>query len=442
MNAMPDNCDYYQLNDKYRLSKIYGKDCSVMLRNPDDEVQAIVDVCNNKIAKVCGYEGEKVTDDSRSELVKFIKTNDLSMTLSAAKDLGVSIYRPDKGKEIYLNAGELTRKLKGNISGASLTVFNYKKRQLKIRASTKGAILNLSKAAVKKVVIEENCNLVVDLRDNPYIETLIIKDGFAGNVNLSRNGVKKIEIANNCRCELNINDSMKCFDLRIADVFSGVLNINNSCFHDLDIGYYSYADIKLASNWGKRNIKIGNSFRGSLEIDSVHVPTVKIGDDCKGKVIISSKDEIHGSPRVEVADEFNGDLDLSNSKTVAHLHCGSHARGKINLLGCPSLKVARLGEHFRGQADFSESGIEYLRTGKDCQGDIILLGCDNLALIKMPNERQKNVTIDRSPIKVKNDGKNVYYTFYPRQLPREYFTPFYHDWYKKIKHFFKAKLSS
>lgn len=442
MNALPENNDFYQLNDKYRLNKISGKNCSVMLRNPDDEIQAIVDVCNDKIAKVGGYKGDRMSDESRRELVKFIKDNNLSMTMSAAKDLGVSVFRPDKEKESYLTASELSRKLKGDISGVNLTVFHYKKRQITIKASTKGAILNLSRAAIKKLVIEENCNLVIDLRDNPFIETLIIHDGFAGNINLSRNSVKKVQIANNCRCELNINDSMKCFDLTIADVFSGVLNIKNSCFHDLDIGYYSYADIKLASNWGKRNIKIGNSFRGKLDIDSVHVPSVKIGNDCKGQVRISSHDEIHGAPKVEIADEFNGSLDLSDSKTIAHLDCGSHARGKINLLGCPSLKVARLGKHFRGQADFSESAIEYLRTGRDCQGDIILLGCENLALIKMPNERQNAITIDRTPIKVKNDGKDVYYSFYQRELPKEYFTPFYKDWYQSAKRFFKEKLSS
>lgn len=442
MNALPENNDYYQLNDKYRLSKISGKNCSVMLRNPDDEIQAIVDVCNDKIAKVGGYRGERMTEDSRRELVKFIKDNNLSMTMSAARDLGVSIYRPETGGELYPNTQELTRMLKGDISGANLTVFHYKKRQITIKASTKGAILNLSKAAIKKMVIEENCNLVVDLRDNPYIETLVIKDGFAGNINLSRNGIKKVVIANNCRCELTINDSLKCFDLSVADVFSGVLNIKNSCFHELDIGYYSYADIKLASNWGKRNIKIGNSFRGKLDIDSVHVPSVRIGDDCKGEIRISSKDEIHGSPNIEIADEFNGKLDLSDSKTITQLNCGSHTRGKISLLGCPSLKVARLGEHFRGHADFSESAIEYLRTDKDCQGEIILLGCENLALIKMPNERQKSITIDRAPLKVKTNGKDVYYSFYERELPKEYFTPFYKDWTKSVKRFFKAKLRS
>lgn len=440
MYTQPESNDYYQLNGKYRLNKISGKNCSVMLRNSEDEIQAVIDVCNDKISRIGGFSGGKINREGRSELVSFIKDNKLSVTSSGARDLGVSVYRPEKGDEEYLTAAELSQKLKGDISNAHITVYNYKKRRMDVKASTKGAVLNLSKAAVKKLVIEENCNLVIDLRDNPYIETLVVKSGFTGNINLSRNSVKKIEIMDNCRCELSINDSLKCFSLNVGDVFSGVLTIKNSCFHKLDIGYYSYAEINLSSNWGKRDVNIGNSFRGKLNIDSVHVPSVRIGNDCKGRISVSSKDDSKDLPKIEIADEFGGKIDLSNSKNVMRLECGKNAGGKINLLGCPSLKVVRLGEHFHGKADFSESGIEYLRAGKDCQGELILLGCENLALIKMPNERQKSVTIDRSPIKVKNDGKEVYYSFYERKLPKEYFTPFYQDWYNSAKRFFKEKI--
>lgn len=440
MHTQPESNDYYQLNGKYRLNKISGKNCSVMLRNNDDEVQAVIDVCNDKISHIGGFSGNGMKSKGRSELVSFIKENKLSVTASGARDLGVSIYRSETGEEEYLTGAELAEKLKGDISNAHLTVYNYKKRRMNIKASTKGAVLNLSKAAVKKLVIGENGNLVVDLRDNPYIETLIIKSGFTGNINLSRNGVKKIEIFDNCRCELSINDSLKCFDLNIGDVFSGVLSVKNSCFHKLNIGYYSYAEINLSSNWGKRDVNIGNSFRGKLNIDSVHAPSVRIGNDCKGRICVSGKDEGKILPKIEIADEFGGKLDLSDSRNVTRLEFGRNTGGKINLFGCPSLKVVRLGEHFHGKADFSESGIEYLRAGKDCQGELILLGCENLALIKMPNERQKSVTIDRSPIKVKNDGKEVYYSFCEHELPSGYFTPFYQDWYNATKRIFKEKI--
>lgn len=440
MESAAENKDYYQLSDMYKVSKITGKNCSMTLRDNSDHIHGIIDVCNDKISKVGGYKGDKLSDPGRKELIKFVRTNNLSLTQSAAKDLGLSIYYPTKGGEVYLDERGVDNLLKEDISGINLVVHKYKKRVMRVKSSTKGAILNLSRAAIKTLIIEKNCNLVIDLRDNPYIEALIIKDSFAGNINLSRNAIRKIDIANNSRCELSINDSMKCFDLSIADVFSGILNVKNSCFHDLDIGYYCYASIKLESNWGKRNIKVGNSFRGDLEIDSVLVPNIHIGDDCKGNVTVSSKDEAHGSKHLEVEDEFSGHLDLSNSKTITNLEFGNNTRGQINLLGCPSIKVARFGEHYNGKTDFSNSGIEYLHAKKDCRGGFLMLNCDNLALIKMPNERKTAFTIEREPISIKSDNENIYYKYHHRELPREYFVPFYKECYKGVKRFFKERI--
>lgn len=440
MELTTEDKNYYKLNDHYKMSKMTGKDCSMTLCDNNDDIQGIIDVCDDKISKVGGYKGDKLADSGRKELIKFIKSNNLSLTQGAAKDLGLSIYHPVKGGEVYLDERGLTKLLKEDISGANIVIHKYKKRTVRIKSSTKGAVLNLSRAAIKILIIEKNCNLVIDLRDNPYIESLIIKDSFAGNINLSRNSIRKINIANNSRCELSINDSLKCFDLNISDVFSGILNVKNSCFHDLDIGYYCYASIKLESNWGKRNIKIGNSFRGNLDIDSVHVPNIHIGDDCKGKITVSSKDDAHGSKHLEVADEFNGQIDLSKSKTIADLEFGNNTRGQINLQGCPSVKVAHFGEHYNGKTDFSFSGIEYLHAKKDCRGNFIMLNCDNLALIKMPNERKASMTIEKEPINIKTDDEHIYYQYHSRELPREYFTPVYKGLYRNLKRFFKEKL--
>lgn len=442
MEAQPENQEYYNLDDIYRMTPYTGQNCSMIMRDNEDKVKAVVNVCNSKISNVGGFNGERVAERSRRSLIKFIKKHNYALTLSAARDLGLTIYRPANGHESYLDAKELSKTLEGDISNITLTVHNYKKRTVRIKSYTKGAVLNLSRASIKKLIIEKNCNMVVDLGDNPFIETLIVKDGFAGSINLSRNGIKKIRIADNCRCDLQISDSMKCFDLMINDVFSGSLNIKNSCFHELDIGYYSYAAINLEANWGKRNIKIGNSFRGSMVVDSVHVPNIKIGSDCKGRIMVTTKDEVHGLQNIIVDDEFNGDIDMSNSQTVSRLELGHHARGKINMLGCPSLRVARIGEHFNGTADFSESSLEYLRAGKDCRGDIILLNCDNLALLKLPNEPQPKVVIEKEPLSVRTEKNDIYYQYDRKELPAEYFTPFYAGWYNNVKKFFSEKLSN
>lgn len=361
------------------------------------------------------------------------------MTPEAAKDLKLSVYQPASGENFYLNEKELERVLSGNISNASVLVNKYKKHVLHISPQTKGTALNLSRAAIKKLVINPGCNLIIDLRDNPYIERLVIKEGFTGSINASRTSLKHIDIADNCRCELSLNDSLKCFSLHIGDVFSGILNVKNSCFHHLEIGYYCYADISLEKNWGRRDIKIGNSFRGNIHIDGVHIPGLEVGDDCKGKINVSSHDDIHGARQIKIRNEFNGELNLSNSKTVSRLELGAHTQGKINLLGCPSLQVVKIGENFNGTADFSESGIEYLRAARGCRGRLILLNCANLTLLKLPVERKTSVTIEKDPLRVQTVKGNVYYQFKDKRLPAEYFTPFYKKWFEKVKVFFVKK---
>ncbi len=439
MNSATENKSHYRLGSNYTMSRISGKNCSVLLRDKSEEIQGVVDVCNDKISRVGGYNGEKLSDVGRLELIKFIRNNRLSMTPEAAKDLKLSVYQPASGENFYLSEKELDRVLSGNVSNASVLVNKYKKRVLHIRPETKGAALNLSRAAVKKLVIGPGCNLIIDLRDNPYIERLVIREGFVGSINAARTSLKHIDIADNCRCELSLNDSLKCFSLHIGDVFSGILNVKNSCFHHLDIGYYCYADISLEKNWGRRNIKIGNSFRGNLHIDGVHVPGLEIGDDCKGKISVSSHDDIHGARKIKIRNEFNGELDLSNSKTVSRLELGAHTRGKLNLLGCPSLQVVKIGENFNGTADFSESGIEYLRAARGCRGRLILLNCANLTLLKLPVERKTSVTIEKDPLRVQTVKGNVYYQFKDKRLPAEYFTPFYKKWFEKVKVFFVKK---
>lgn len=442
MEAKAFNQEDYNLDDNYKMTPYTGQNCSMIMRDIDNKVRAVINVCNSKISNISGYKGERISEESRRSLIKFIKKHNYALTMSAARDLGVTIYRPANGHESYLDDKEVDKILDGDISAITLIVHNYKRRTMRIKSATKGAVLNLSRAGIKRLVIEKNCNLVVDLRDNPYIETLIVKDGFAGSLNLSHNGLKNVRISDNCRCDMQINDSMKCLDLMISDVFSGSLNIKNSCFHELDIGYYSYAAINLEKNWGKRNIKIGNSFRGSLIVDNVHVPSIKIGEDCKGWIMVSGEGDVHGTPKITIADEFNGELDMSASQTVSRLELGHKARGKINLAGCPALKVARLGNHFSGVADFSQSALEYLRAGYNCRGNIMLTDCNNLTLLKMANEPQSGIKTGKEPLLVKAKHGDIYYQFADYELPREYFTPFYVDWYEHVKTFFHEKLSN
>ena len=170
-----------------------------------------------------------------------------------------------------------------------------------------------------------------------------------------------------------MNYSGKCFDLEIGDVYSGVLDIRDSCFHNLKIGYYCYANIKLSENWGQKNIIVGDSFRGNMILDSVYVRNVSVGSDCRGKIFVKSGERSEqGIRSINLADDFGGELDVGDSKTVERVEIGRNASGHVNLSGCASVKALKLDEYFAGVADLSRSGIMYIRARKGATGRFVL----------------------------------------------------------------------
>ena len=210
-----------------------------------------------------------------------------------------------------------------------------------------------------------------------------------------------------------MNYSGKCFDLEIGDVYSGVLDIRDSCFHNLKIGYYCYANIKLSENWGQKNIIVGDSFRGNMILDSVYVRNVSVGSDCRGKIFVKSGERSEqGIRSINLADDFGGELDVGDSKTVERVEIGRNASGHVNLSGCASVK-----------------------------GRFVLTDCSNLTLVKIARNAAPLISIDRSPIEIAKDEQNVYYRYLDRPLPDEFFTPAYMHWLRSVKNFFRHGVS-
>lgn len=154
---------------------------------------------------------------------------------------------------------------------------------LRIPSFSKGGIYNLCRAQVSRLIVEKNCDLLIDMRDNPYIDALRVHESFTGSINMSRNTVESIIIDNNCRCDLAVYDSLRCFNLIIADVYSGNLNIKNSCFHAVSIGFYCYAVIKLSDNWGRRDITVGDSFAAASALTALISRTLTSARIAKAK---------------------------------------------------------------------------------------------------------------------------------------------------------------
>lgn len=434
-----DSSIIYKLEDGYYINQLTGEECSLILRNKERRVIAVLEACNHKITQLHSAPDHVLTAHEKHLLHKFIRNSRYQLIPEVAETLDLSILRIGEEPEEYLSERQLIKRLKERLSNARLYVGRLKIRTLRIPAFSKGGIYNFRNAEISKLIIEKNCDLLVDMRDNQTIESLRIHESFTGAVNMSRNTVESIEIANNCRCDLSVYDSLRCFNLMIADVYSGNLNIKNSCFHSLRIGYYCYAVIKLANNWGRRDITIGNSFRGTLDIDSVNVDNVKIGNDCKGRISLSSQGQVLGNQQIAIAEDFAGTLDLRGSKTVETVELGQHARGRITTLGCPALKVVKFDRYFSGYADFSESAVEYVHARYGCSGEMVFLNCDNLALLRLPRDRNSVITIERQPINIKTDEESLYYQFTDKPLPIRYLTPFYRKVYNGVKNFFSGE---
>lgn len=429
--------DTHSLEHDFHLQHVAGKSCLMMIRDGNQELQGRIEVCNGKVSNLSGVHEKPLTDETRRIMEKYVKDNKFTMLPSAARKLGLSIYKKNDGIEEYLNADELAEKLKEPLDGVTLIINNFKKRRFEIKPCTTGAVLDFSRARIRHIKIGADCHLLMDLRDNAYVKSLKIGSNFSGRMNLSRTGLRSVHVGSNCHCDFNVNDSLKCFNMEIGDIFSGAINIRNSCFHKLKIGFYCYAAVNLKDNWGRKYIELGSSFRGSLNVDTVKIPEIKIGDDCRGTISVSSRDNTHGAQTLDVADDFSGNLDIGSSQTIRNVRFGIAAKGKINMRGCPSVKTVKFEEKFSGTADFSDSAVEYIRTGAGSRGKMILFNCDNLTLVKIPQKNNIKLSTERKALKVKKEKESIYYSFNDKELPSEYFTPFYKEWYIGLKKFAK-----
>lgn len=439
-SATNDNV-LHHLDDGYQITQSSNKSDTLILRDKYCNALACIELFEDKIIKITGCKNKIFPSKYIAELVKFIRDYHYQISADVANDLGLSVVKIEDQDEIYHTVKELRASLLAqymrNPKKVNIILNNYKKSKFIVPKTTQSCNLNLSHANIKTLIISKRANALIDFRDNVHIEDVLIQDGVIGAINLSRSSVANIKLGNNCRFNITMNYSSKCFNLKIGDVYSGVLDIKDSCFHKLNIGYYCYANIKLSENWGEKNINIGSSFRGNLIVDSVYVKHVNIGDDCKGKIFIKNKSKHeNGIKHIELADDFGGELDIVDSKTVELVNVGRHASGHINLSHCDSIRALKFSDYFDGLADLSHSGIMYVTAQKGSNGRFILMNCNNLTLLKFTKDSTPTINVDRTPLEVAKDVDCVYYKFHSQKIPDEYFSSEYPHWLKTVKKFF------
>ena len=428
----------YKLEKGYQITRVLGKECLMILRDKYSTPLATIELCRGKISSVTPYRGAENDRNHIRVIQRFVRRYHYSLTAEAALNLSLNVVKRD-GKETYYTSSELTasrlERLFKNYDTLAVTLNNFRKRKLIVPSSAKKCSLNLSHAIVSKLIVSRNSHAAIDLRDNRFVETLIIGDSFRGSLNFSRSDIQNIKLGNNCRCDIFCIHSGKCFEMTLGDVYSGILDVRDSCFHRIKTGYYCYAVIRLSENWGKKDVIIGDSFRGSLFIDSVLAENVEIGDDCRGRISVREHNRRQGIKHIDIADGFKGEIDLASALALQKVEVGAHAAGSINLSSCPSIQAVKFEEDFSGRVDLRNSGVIYVRAKDGCSGRFVLLHCENLSLLRLPRDKRADIAVERMPQSVGTDSRNFYYHFDEKELPAELSSPFYAGWVKKLRHF-------
>lgn len=423
----------FELDGGYSVSRLDSLKCRLIFRSPKGQVLAVMPGCQTKISAVYPYRGHRLTADEKAVLRGFIQQQKIAVAPEAAAALGLSIIRYSNQHEEYLSEAELKIRLHLPLEAEAIYIGGLEAHTLEFQPYTHCGLCNLGHAVIKKLVVNPNCDMQIDARDNKFLQTVKISNNYNGSLNLSRSSVEGISIGSNCRCDLTVFDSRKCFNLNIEDVYSGSLHIKNSCFHNLQIGFYSYANIKMENNWGRRNVNVGDSFRGNLEIDSLNAEGIYIGKDCKGLIKISGSGNQSASRGIAIGDEFFGTLDLHGGSNINELRVGARAGGKFYLWGQGSVKTAMFGAYFGGVADFSESSVEYIEIGHSSGGEVILRNCRQLQEFKVSQYHNLQMQFETEPQRVLYDDNAAYYIFAADKGEYDQCRPLYQKVYQQLK---------
>jgi hypothetical protein len=426
-----DETQVYNINKEYRIVRVKGKKCSLFFKNRQNQLLATLEGCQNEFTEIQIPAERNLTSLEKGYLLSFIRAKKHSISKDVASKLDVSIVNYLDGREEYLSERQLKRRISKGIDFAKVYVGKLIAYSVKIPADSKDCSYNFSKAEVVKIMVDENCNINIDLRDNLYVESLVVGERFTGNINLSRSSIESAFFANNCKCNLTIADAKKCFNLQIADIYSGNLNIDNCCLYALGVGYYSYAEIMLANNLIKKEISIGDSFRGGFYAINQNVDLMKIGDDCKGKLKIGSQGRNMGIKKIIIDDDFAGDLNLSGDETLQCLEIGRKYGGKIDVSHTTSLDKIKIGKFYNGNMNLTNSSIQNLSIEYGGSGSLNLNDCHDLKYVQATIDNNIFIDSNLSIHNIRTIENEVYYDY---AIDAKYiqYMPFYKRIYQNI----------
>ena len=412
MQEQEDAAQVYNISKDYRIVAVKGNKCSLFFKNKQNQLVASLEGCQNIFTAIVVADNIRgLTDIEKKYLLSFIRVKKYSISKEVAAALDISVIKYTDGREDYLSEKQIKRRIASGIDFARIYIGKLSAYVLKIPADSKDCLYHFGRAEISRLVIGENCSINLDLRDNAFIESLVVGERFSGAVNLSRTSVESVFIGNNCRCNLTITDAKKCFNLQIADIYSGNLNISHSCLYAFSLGYYSYADLVLSNNIVKKDIAIGDSFRGGIYATNQHAEAMHIGDDCKGWIKLNNQSKDSGLKKLVVGSDFAGNINLSGDESIEVLETGRKNSGKIDASYATALDKTKVGKFYSGQIDFSGSNIRHIQLEYGASGSIKLKDCQRLTLVQATLDN-KLIMEGRKPAgEEQNFGGNIYYNF-------------------------------
>lgn len=435
--AKQEDAYVYHINKDYRVVGLRGSKCSLFFKNAQNQLIATLEGCQNIFANIIiAGERKELSAIEKKYLLSFIRAKKHLISKEVAEILNVSILRHQDGQEEYLSEKQIKRRIAGGIDFAQIYIGQLSAATLKIPAYSRESTYHFGQSSVSKLIVEENCSINIDLRDNAHIESIVIGENFSGAVNLSRTNIESVFINNNCRCNLTVADSKRCLNLQIADIYSGNLNISNSCLYALGIGYYSYADIMLANNIIKKEISVGDSFRGGIYAANQSADIMKIGSDCKGWIKLTSQGRNTGIKKLAIDDDFAGTLNLSNDESLSSLEFGRKNSGKTEASYTTALQDVKIGKFFSGTMELNSSAIQNINVAYGASGKIDVADCRNLMFVQATIDNHLVLDGNLSIVDTKTTGGNIYYNF-GSDINVNEFMPFY----KKLYHNTRKMLS-
>lgn len=405
------SAEVYHINKEYRIVSLKGNKCSLFFKNKQNVLRATLDGCGKFISTISINGDKELNNVEKALLLTFVRAKNYALSKEAAEQLDISIIKYDDGREEYVSEKLLLRRLSAGINFAKVYIGKLKVYQLDIKDYTRNVSYNLSDAEIVKLNVGENCSVNIDLRDNDFIESLVIKDKFSGTLNLSRTSLESVFIGNNCRCNMTISDSQKCPNIQIADICSGNINIINSCLYALTIGYYSYADIMLSNNVIKKDIAIGDAFRGGIYATNQDCELVKVGNDFKGWMKLNNQNYNFGIKKLDLGDDFSGNINLSGDNSIQDIVCGIKFVGKIVASYATALNRVNIGRYFNGNIDVAASSVNEILVDYGASGRIAVKGCRNLKMLQASIDNDLYIDGDVKAVDAISDDKHINYYF-------------------------------